>query len=113
MAPIGWIARRRRLRRGLWQTRGRRLAFRVPRGRRGRSFPEGLLPWPNNVTENLVTEGGDGSPARWQTVLSEQLGDFSVRGVLKPKFDNDFFGRCQVLESFRTARREFRDRLSD
>jgi hypothetical protein len=46
-------------------------------------------------------------------VLREQFGNRPVGSTLLPEFGDYFSGRGQFLETLRSARREFRDRLPD
>jgi hypothetical protein len=46
-------------------------------------------------------------------VLREQFGNRPIGGALLPELGDYFSGRGQFLETLRSARREFCDRLSD
>ena len=46
-------------------------------------------------------------------MLGEEFGNRPVGGALLPEFGDDLSGRSQFLETLRSARHEFRDRLAD
>jgi hypothetical protein len=60
-----------------------------------------------------MAECGHGRLADGEAVLREQFGNRPVGSALLPELGDDIFGRSQFLESLRSARREFRDRLPD
>ena len=76
-------------------------------------FAAGTSSRPNDFAENLVAEHRDGRLADGQAMLREQFGNRPVGGALLPELGDDFPGRGQFLETLRSARRKFRDRLTD
>jgi len=60
-----------------------------------------------------MAECGHGRLADGEAVLGEEFGNRPVGGALSPELGDDIFGRSQFLETLRSARREFRDRLAD
>ncbi|MCU0873285.1 MAG: hypothetical protein MUE50_13170 [Pirellulaceae bacterium] len=60
-----------------------------------------------------MAECGHGRLADGEAVLREQFGNRPVGSALLPELGNHFFGRSQFLETLRSARREFSDRLPD
>ncbi len=60
-----------------------------------------------------MAECGHGRLADGEAVLREQFGNRPVGSALLPELGDDIFGRGKILETLRSARREFRDRLPD
>ena len=60
-----------------------------------------------------MTEHGDGCLACRQAMLREEIGNRAIRRTLLSQLRDDTPGDEQFLESLRTARRKFFDRLAD
>jgi hypothetical protein len=60
-----------------------------------------------------MTKHCNGCFACRQTVLGQQVGDGTIRGVFLPQLNDDCLCRDQILELLWPARSKFRDRLAD
>lgn len=60
-----------------------------------------------------MAERGDGRLAGRQAMLGQKFRNGAIRCPLLPEFGDDFLRREQILELFWSARRKFRDRLSN
>ena len=73
----------------------------------------GPFAWPDAFPKHLMTKHCNGRFARGQAMLREKVGDGAIRRALLAQLCNDILCREQILESLRTARRKFFDRLAD
>lgn len=60
-----------------------------------------------------MTKHGDGRLAGGQEMLRQQIGDGAIRGTFLPQFNDDIFGRDQILKFLRAKRRKFGNRFAN